>query len=224
MVVSMVCASTYTSFGLTTTQLYNAPDSNASDRLLEIAELKEHLDSYESIMVQDSGRKTLSVDLVQQSNNYYCGPACVQMNLKYFGITKAQSALGSEMGTNRRDGTYVYKVKDCLNKYLGNGKYKYVYTSEIRFPRGLKSSIDKGYPVVCHLMTGELPLYKGIKDTGHYVLATGYYYGYQASISETTVYYNDPINDSRFYGKQQCTWNEMTKAIDANASLYIMAS
>ncbi|MGF6376971.1 hypothetical protein M2140_002050 [Clostridiales Family XIII bacterium PM5-7] len=145
------------------------------------------------------------------------------MTLKYLGIEKTQSKLASDMGTTSANGTYVYKMVNGLNKYLGSGKYKYVLTSQIAFSTGLQYSINKGKPVICHVMTGKLPNYAGY-NTGHYVVGTGYQWGMEGTNSASDVDYNDPNNNSKYYGRWTTTWGKMNTAINNNAGYYIMAS
>ncbi len=40
-----------------------------------------------------------------QQNDWYCGPACLQMVLSYFGIRKSQDALARMAKTSKRSGT-----------------------------------------------------------------------------------------------------------------------
>ncbi len=124
------------------------------------------------------------------------------------------------MGTTQSDGTYVYKVTEALNNRLGGTKYKYVLNSSISFGNGLTYSIDKNRSLVCHVMTGKLPNYRA---TGHNTGATGYYYKAVGTTGSDLVYYNDPNNNSKYYGQFSATWSEMRTAITNNAGYYIMS-
>lgn len=55
------------------------------------------------------------------------------MALKKFGISKSESTLTSQSDTTKENGTYVYKVKDCLNSNLGKNSYKYYLTDNTDF-------------------------------------------------------------------------------------------
>ena len=105
----------------------HTPDRNDPERLQQIQRIiAETNDAINNTYAPcSSGSETLSVPLYKQENNYYCGPASVQMVLKYFGYTATQSKLGSIMNTNSSDGTYVYQIANGLNSYLGSGKYAY---------------------------------------------------------------------------------------------------
>ena len=220
----------------TEADLAHAPDLNDASRLADIERLKDamatsgYLDDNSApsansrIAYPIIRQGSVSVPLYQQTTSNYCGPACVQMTLASFGVSATQSTLATQMGTGSPHGTYVYKIRDCLNSYLGSGKYKYVLTSEITFVQGVEYSIDEGCPVVCHVDTVYLPVYNGY-STGHYVVATGYFYQQNSAsglYDEKTIYYNDPNNNSSFYGAKTCTYAEMTNAINGNAGYYIM--
>lgn len=214
-------------YGITEEQLKHGPDLLSPARVAEIQELKEQItEKNMSTPMGVGGRKYLSVTNQKQINIYYCGPATTAQVLNFFGVSKTQAALGSEMGTVLSSvGTYVYRIRNALNKYLGSGTYKYVLTSEIRFGNGLEHSILKNKPVICHTNTGTLPVYKAAsKSSLHYVVATGYYYYAQGSSGGSTVRYNDPNNDSRFYGTFDCSWSEMESAINNNQGFYIMGA
>lgn len=213
-------------YAATEEQLQHGPDLLSSERMAEIEELKEKVaENTPSPQMRIGGKNILSVTNQKQINSYYCGPASTAQTLGFLGVSKTQATLGSEMGTTSEAGTYVYKIRDTLNKYLGSGTYKYVLTSEISFGSGLQYSINANKPVICHTMTGALPVYKPYaKNTGHYVVATGYDWMAQGSTGWSNVRYNDPNNDSRFYGTFDCGWSEMQTAINNNAGYYIMGA
>lgn len=199
------------------------PVSDDSDYVEEITALKERvLEIEDEISPRSGGCKNLNVPLIQQVEDYYCGPASMQMVLKFFGINKTQQELAKSTGTNQVNGTIVYNIWACLNTNLGEGSYKYVQTSNIRFGSGLMHSIDAGYPVICHVMTGALPHYDEY-NTGHYVVATGYFWGQGGSTGGAdSVTFNDPNWNAKYYGTYSCSWAAMTTAIDNNARYYIM--
>lgn len=179
-----------------------------------------------AISPRGGGRNTLNVPLEKQINTYYCGPASVKMVLSYLGVSATQSTLGTRMQTNQSDGSFVWRVTECLNHYLGANSYEHVLTTTTPFPTGLMASIDDNKPVICHVMTRELPNYPDGRNSGHYVVATGYFWaqGGTGSSGTDAVYYNDPHYDNAYYGSYSCRWSEMTAAINANHSYYIMGT
>lgn len=214
--------------------LDNAPDLYDPARIEEIDRLNEKVENFFAPKNQNDvspmiaypiiKSKTLDVPIYQQEERFYCGPASVQMVLSYFGKDLTQDSLANTMKTNNDEGTYVYQIQNCLNSYLGAGTYKYVSTSEMSFIKGMKYSIEKNDPVICHIMTGALQIYQG-RNTGHYVVVTGYLSVQKSQdglLDEEIVYYNDPHFSNEFYGKHSCTVDEMTNGIDDNAHYYIM--
>ncbi len=218
----LIITSTVPIYAATEEQLTHGPDLLSKERMVDVSKLQDRIER-ESNIRASGGRILSNVQNEQQSNDYYCGPACTKNVLKYFGVNKTQSTLAGEMGTTLSQGTYVYRIVNCLNSHLGSGTYQYVLTSEIAFGNGLRSSINNNKPLVCHTMTGVLPLYAEVgKDTGHYIVAKGYAYGAQGSTGFSNVTYNDPNCDDRFYGTYTCSWSLMEQAIDNNAGYYIM--
>ncbi len=204
-----------------------APDYNTAKYQEEISELKQKVEEYKknASKMRAGASKQLSVNIYQQVGKINCGPACVKMILDYkTGKSYAENDLASAMGTASGVGTYVYKITEKLNAELGSNSYKHVKTSDIRFADGLMYSINQDKPVVCHVMTGGLPNYGGKKDTGHYVLATGYYYSAQGNEGTSNVTYNDPNYDNDYYGTYTSSITDMVNAINARASYYIMAN
>lgn len=175
-------------------------------------------------------QNNLNVPLYQQTTYYYCAPACVHMVLSFFDDDLEnipdQDTLASIMCTDPVSGTIVYQIRDCLNRYLGAGAYRYVLESELSFSRGMQYSIDAGHPVICNVQTEELDIYNG-HVSGHYVVITGYYsaYGTPNGIGDCfTVTYNDPNWNSAYYGTFECDVTEMEDAINAGNNYYIMGA
>lgn len=205
----------------------NAPDLNDPERLAEIEETNKKIDRYISqkklLATRSTATKYLDVPLYQQANSYYCAPACVQMVVKYLnGALISQSTLANNMGTASSGGTYVYRVTQELNNRVGG--YQYTGTWEYSFSNGLVYSIDKGKPVVCHVMTGSLPNYPTSVNTGHYIVTTGYYIAFSGSTSTSNCRYNDPHFNNNYYGTYTCSIAKMTTAINANAGYYIRST
>lgn len=214
--------------------LEQVPDFYDAARLDRIERLKADIEISLQALISPQAdapvvsSKTLNVPLYQQPNypNYYCGPACTQMALSYFGISISQSTLAGSayLNTDVDEGTYVYKIENVLNGFLGGQAYQSVLTTQIPFFVGMKYSIDKNLPVICHVHTSSLPNYNGY-GCNHYVIVTGYFtvHGTQNGIGDVDqVYYNDPHNNNNFFGQYVCTYYEMTKAINDRAGFYIM--
>ncbi len=226
LVLVMILGLNTNSFAGTEEVLKQAPDVFSEENMQETEDLKRRVKKYIESMEEREiyGKKVLPVPLKKQINDYYCGPACARMTLLYLGKDVTQSALGNQMGTTQNDGTYVYRMTNALNARLGGNKYQYVLTSALSFGEGLTYSIDKNRPVICHVMTGRLPNYQPSgHNTGHYIVAKGYYYKASGTTGSDLVYYNDPNNKSAFYGSFSTTWSKMRAAINDNAGYYIMS-
>ena len=202
----------------------DAPDLNDAARLEDVADLVEKINAYvkKKAATKSSSGRQLSVPLYQQQEGYYCGPASVQMVLKYLtGTTYSQATLANSMGTAENGGTYVYRIRNELNSRTSAGNYQYLGTWEASFSDSLIYSIDKNKPVICHVKTGILPNYNYASNTGHYIVSTGYYVAYSGSSATATCRYNDPHNNNSFYGTYNCDISTMTTAINNNAGYYI---
>lgn len=204
--------------------LIQAPDVFSKRNINEVERLNSDVEKhFNNISLKEiTGGNRLTVANLKQKKGYYCGPASARIVLKYKGRDISQDTLANYMGTTAKNGTYVYKMVEGVNHYLGSSKYKYVLNSQISFGSGLVYSIDKNYPVICHVMTGKLPNYSGY-NTGHYLVATGYKYTAVGNSGSDRVYYNDPNNNDDYYGKYYTTWSKMRTAINENAGYYIMA-
>ena len=203
--------------------LLQTPNVLSKKNIEETEELSKSVEEYleNKITTKSSGGKTLSVSTIKQNNGHYCGPACIDMVMNYFGTNYTQSYIAQQCGTNN-SGTIVYKIRNFLNSKLNSShQYKYVYTSQIHFSQGLIYSIDKNRPVICHTKTNDLSYYNG-HISWHYILARGYYYGYNNSGGTYYVKLSDPNNNNAYYGRHIVTYSEINNAINGNAGLYIM--
>lgn len=178
------------------------------------------------VMPRAGDRVQLSVPLYRQNNGYYCGPACVQMVVMFLTNTlRGQAIYAANMGTSSNgSGTIVYRLTNELNAQVGAGSYRYVNTDSVSFSANLISSVTAGKPVVCHVMTGGLPNYNGVSNTGHYVVATGYYASASGSGGVANCYYNDPHYNDAYFGRHTCTMMEMYDAIEDNAGYFIIGN
>ena len=170
-------------------------------------------------------QKFLSVPVFRQETKYWCGPASVQMIVKYkTGKKVSQSTLASYMNTNK-SGTYVYQIARGLNKYTSSNFYGYKTVYQKGIYEATKESVNKNYPIVGNVMTKALnSAYKF--NSGHYVVITGYRYRVQgtpasksadylrANGENKTIYYNDPY----FASHDRVGAYKMTKAIEKNGN------
>ena len=167
------------------------------------------------------GAKELSVTCYKQEEKNSCGPASCRMVLKYFGVSKTESSLRTEMhNMANNDYTHIDSVTSVLNKYISGKPYKKVFNSSEPFATNLRTDIDAGYPIICQVNTKKLPRYNNA-EFYHYVVVTGYRWGQGSTGGQTIVYYNDPHYNSKYYGAADCSWGEMSDAINAHSGLYV---
>ena len=135
----------------------------------------------------------------QQINNYYCGPACLQIVLEQItGTSQNQSTLGAAAGTNSTDGTYVYRMRNTLNSRQSEYIYAYSQVSSVSsLQNKLDASFSDNAPVIFHAKTGSLAMYSG-NNLGHYLVGHTLY---QTSEPEAQVMYNDPFSKDYGQGK-----------------------
>lgn len=120
------------------------------------------------------------VPIIKQINGYYCGPATTLQTLYGIGVESQvsgntdsikQNTLGSNMKTQKGEGTLVYRLKNELNKYVSDNKYIYRSGESLtinEFSDAICGSLGPDRPVVLHSHTKYFKYYKG-KNFGHYV-------------------------------------------------------
>ena len=217
--IKPVCAEEMNGFG-------NPPEwvekENESRNREKEREAKNQVSTKSSHIVE---QKFLSVPVFRQETKYWCGPASVQMIVKYkTGKKVSQSTLASYMNTNK-SGTYVYQIARGLNKYTSSNFYGYKTVYQKGIYEATKESVNKNYPIVGNVMTKALnSAYKF--NSGHYVVITGYRYRVQgtpasksadylrANGENKTIYYNDPY----FASHDRVGAYKMTKAIEKNGN------
>ena len=74
--------------------------------------------------------KKLDVPYYKQNNEYYCGPAVLQMVFNYFGYLKKQDVLADDANTNEEVGT---TNQNMIKTATENGFYCYVNNNSTFF-------------------------------------------------------------------------------------------
>lgn len=123
-------------------------------------------------------------NVYKQDYWYYCGPASVQQVINYItGDLRNQSIYAKDLQTKSDgSGSYVYLVKNTLNKYQNQYDYSYKLVSDkdmneyILF-NGIMNTIANNKPVILHARGEALYMYNGHKN-GHYITVTGVYEDY----------------------------------------------
>ena len=62
----------------------------------------------------------LDVPLYQQVNKYYCGPVCVRMILKHFGMSVTENEAAKLCNAKSPGGSYLKDLTAALNEKLKN--------------------------------------------------------------------------------------------------------
>lgn len=146
----------------------------------------------------NSVKHIISVPFHLQENNYYAGPACLQMTLESHGIAKSQDELAQQMNTDPMTGTEYQNLADIVNTYLytpnpGPGvpgyRVQYVSSSDDRaaltslFLERFCTDVSTNDPVFMGLdLNG---LYPDMPHVTHMVLLIGYSQNTQTGDIET---------------------------------------
>lgn len=128
----------------------------------------------------------LDVPIITQETNDYCGPASTLQIIKYFGTESAIAGYSSVTGSyqamlypNLLDGSevYVYKIRNELNKSNYSSPCNYAYYNNLSnvdtMVAYIKSSIDRGCPVILHSKTQHLSYYSNV-NYWHFICLVGY--------------------------------------------------
>lgn len=174
----------------------------------------------------------LSVPQSVQENNYFCGPASLQMVLRYHGISVSQSQLAKEMNTVPVTGTEYNDLAKVVNKYLFNNSnvgpndpgyhvqtlQRYDTDPEIAktFEKRVKQNISTNDPVF--LAVDVKALYPNLSSANHLIVLTGYTV-YTGTDKIAYYYYLDPsyaVQDDIYGGLKTVTSEELINAIVSN--------
>lgn len=145
--------------------------------------------------------KGLQVPLKGQETNYTCGSASGNMILESLGVNCSESEFWNYANSNGQ-GTYVYRIAQTLNHFIGADAYKYVYTSGMNldeYYNTISTSINNGYPVevVMSIPSGSA---FGYSTGGHYAVVTGVY---KNATGEYIAKVNDPFSGNWYNNGHQ---------------------
>lgn len=189
----------------------------------------------ESIISQDAtplgysndGRYVSSnVKLIKQTTDYNCGATAAlqvlygmncQSNVAGNNDNEKINQLMKDAETNSSDGTYVYKLKNTLNKY---SRLKYMYTSckdmdESNLKGKINDSLFYDTAPIIHADTSEIPYYNGYK-TGHYIVIS------QLDLRNNIVRVKDCNNNGKYYGTHDITVSDVYNSIHKNGNRYLI--
>lgn len=113
---------------------------------------------------------SLGVNVYRQTKNNTCAAASALAILKYRG--KCTNMKDTDIFT----GTYVYMVRDNLNKYLGSGTYRWdTFKSQASYEQAIRASLAQNCPVVARVAFSKG--YFNYTSSGHYTTIVGIYNG-----------------------------------------------
>ena len=166
------------------------------------------------------------VPLRGQNTNYTCGSASGSMILSSLGINTSEEAFWNYANSGGQ-GTYVYRIAQTLNHFIGSNVYSYVNTANMSleaYYQLIAASIEKGYPVevvVCIQSGTEF----GYSSNGHYVVVTGVY---QNAQGEYIAKINDPFSGKWYSNGHQGQQIEIKlsdlQKYNANHSGYVICN
>lgn len=175
--------------------------------------------------------KQLSLQQSIQENGYYCGPASIQMILRYKGIEKSQQELAEELVTSSITGTEYADMARVLNAYIFDGEpihdndggyrvqtltlHDDIQTVTKTFEQRMRKNIDEQYPSLIAINLHSL--YPNLPNANHVVVLMGY----QTSDSDeiTHFYILDPydkVQDANYGGLKLFTSQEIIQAVLEN--------
>lgn len=156
----------------------------------------------------------------KQKNGYYCGPSSALTAI--YGMGKAgsvsgttynvkQDTLANNMGTQKGIGTYVYRMRNELNKY-STEQYNYYYqpTKNNMFGIIFGSLLSDNAPIL-HADTQYFSYYNGY-STGHYVTVVFHNASFGDNEIGGMAVMDNNRNDS-YYGAKDISLNEAYNAI-----------
>lgn len=167
---------------------------------------------------------SVNTTLVQQPNGTYCGPTSSYMAIDGWNGTgdirgkntdEKIDQLAKDMYTDS-SGSFVYRVRDGLNKYTNNYDYGYTKGTELTqflFRIYTFNSLAYDRIPLLHAKTGSLSYYNG-HNTGHYIAVTEFDY------NTMDVRLHDPHNNNAYYGIHYVPYEEAFSSISDYSERY----
>lgn len=128
-------------------------------------------------MVSSVNEKFIKMPYVRQENDYYCGPAVLQMILEKFGVKKSQKEIAQAANSTLERGTFH---RDMCRMAKENNLY--VYAKKNATIEEIEKLVDQGFPVVVNYIEPE--------GDGHYAIVIGY--------GTDDLIFNDPYHGEKF--------------------------
>lgn len=188
--------------------------------LSEISHTNQLIEDFISTrtVTRSTDKKVLSMTVIKQENNYYCGPATACMCAKTLGLgTYSQKAMTDIIGTTNT-GSSSDGITNGLNSLLSvagkTGRYQKTNTANSNLPNSIIYSIQNGFPVVVNVK--EMPQYT--VSVGHFVAVNGYYSGFSGSSYINNAYLCDP--HPTYYGSYEYDMSIVADACNSAVGNY----
>lgn len=205
----------------------------------EPAELPEELEADGNVQPEITEpeitvQEKIMLDVSQsvQENNYFCGPAILQMILSYHGIASDQNDLARQLHTSSVTGTEYADMARVLNTYLFGCEIPAAHAPGYRVQElvpgsvssedmrllceRIKTDMSTGDPVPLAVDLGAL--YPELFSANHFVLVVGYKTA-PGSNEITDLYVRDPsykVQDPQWQGLKVFTLSEIRNALNRN--------
>ena len=240
----VLCSSMIVSLFSTSIKAEDRYDYNEENSLIseeEHNQLREHFENtkeerqerairvhnYANEALKKRAITKLNVPVYAQVTKTHCGPASMQMVLKFLTNTKFdQYTLGREMGMTS-NGVTIDAMYRMINQH-SDVSYDIGYASEGILDEDIIYNIDQGYPLTYDVNTTLLDGWNNI-DAKHHIVG----YGYETtSRGISNVWYIDPYNPDEFknvavgdtYGKKDISYSDLLetmKLLDNNDGYYL---
>lgn len=121
---------------------------------------------------------SLKIHHRQQINNYYCGPASLQMALGFFDFWISQKKLATELSTNKKLGTSNKKMLAVAKKYGFQA-----YSQSNSKISDIKFFLANNFPVIVNFIEPK-------NQEGHFAVVS--------ALSKNEIKLSDPYNGKNF--------------------------
>ena len=137
----------------------------------------------------------VDVPIDPQNTSYNCGAASGAMSLAARGLKTTEQEVAAQAGTNKNDGTIVYKLSNALNHFIGSNVFKYTNMKSYAYQdffNAMKSSVSAVALPIARLKPSAMQDF-GYSSSGHYVCISG---AYTSASGERRLVINDPYSGS----------------------------
>lgn len=221
LVISLVfTAEAYPIYALDSNQKVTTDEkemNGASDETMEYywstekqSRLEDKIKSTKNSVTSKATSRQLDTPHYYQANEWFCGPASVQIVTRYVtGINYDQFDIAEDMGTTEAYGTDIGEIEKELI-YLTGANYEMTNNSQYPFYQNMVQDINGDFPVIYNVDAYYL-VNDYIGHGGHYIVGNGY-------DTNEGVYYYDP--NPPVAGDFLMTARGMSTAMDMNYGIY----